>query len=558
MAEQSPDSSSVEKVRDEPLDKPQPELQTSSSAIVYPSAWRQIIIVIGLLSGVFLAGLDVSIISTAIPAITNEFNSLADAGWYGSAFFLADAAFQSSWAKAYKYFDIKWVFISTVIFFEIGCLVAALAPNSPALIVGRVIQGGGAAGIILGCYSIANFVSPADKVPLIIGMIGTTFSIASVIGPVIGGVFTSDVSWRWCFWVNLPIGAVPLGLILLFFKTPAQAKLSTKTSAKEIAASFDLIGATLFIAALITFILATTFGGVTHAWNSSTVIGLLVGWILLSIVFVVNEFWQGERALIVVRVMKNRDMWVNCLYLFSLYGAYFSIVYNLPTYFQATAGLSPKDSGIRTIPIIGATSIFSFAGSVAVGKYGKYSLFMLVFTAITVVSGGLIYTFDVDTSLGKQIGYQILLGVGVGPVIQIPPIVAGIVNKNADKALGLGSVLVTQFGAASLVISAASAITNNLLLKNIPIYAPGVDPEQVLGVGPYELHNYFEGDALHGVRKAYVSGLRGAWALAIALWGVSFFTVFLAKWPGHMTPAQEDPVSDEQSDTKENVLPATA
>ncbi|KAI1146866.1 putative gliotoxin efflux pump [Nemania diffusa] len=545
-------------VRDEASETPPSDTPKTTPEIVYPSTWRQIVIVTGLLLGIFLAGLDISIISTAIPAITNEFNSLADSGWYGSAFFLAYAAFQSLWGKAYKYFDMKFVFLAAMFVFEVGCLIGGVSPNSAALIVGRVVQGGGAAGILLGCYSIANFVSPPDKVPLIVGMIGTVFSVASVIGPVIGGVFTSDVTWRWCFYINLPIGVVPVAFILLFFKTPAHAKISTKTPAKEIAVSFDPIGTVLFIGALISYILATTWGGTEKAWNSSTIIGLFVGWIVLSILFVVNEFWQGERALVVVRLMKKRDMWVNCVYLFFLYGAYFSVVYNLPTYFQATAGLSPKDSGIRTIPIIGATSIFSFVASIAVGKYGKYTLFMLVGAAISAVAGGLIYSFDIDTDLGKQIGYQILLGLGIGSVIQIPPIAAGIVNNNADKAIGLGAVLVTQFYSASLIISASSAITNNILIQKVPIYAPGVTSAEVLAIGPYDLGAHYSGDTLHGIRRAYIDGLRGSWALGIGLWGVAFFCAFLSKWPGYMIPPPEEPISGAESEPEKTVFPDAA
>ncbi|KAI8627398.1 putative gliotoxin efflux pump [Xylariaceae sp. FL1651] len=522
----------------------------------YPPVWRQAAIVTGLLLGIFLAGLDINIIATAIPAITNDFNSLSQSGWYGSAFFLAYAAFQSVWGKAYKYADMKYVFLAAMVVFEIGCLVGGVSPSSAALIVGRVIQGAGAAGILLGCYSIGNFVSPPDKVPIIIGMIGTIFSIASVVGPVIGGVFTSSphLTWRWCFYINLPIGGVPIAIIFLFFKTPPQAKVSNGGPVKEIALSFDPLGILLFAGALISYLLAFTWGGTVKPFSSSTVIGLIVGWVVLTTLFITNEFWQGERALVVARLLKQRDMWVNAVFLFFFYGAYFAVVYNLPTYFQAVIGLSPRDSGIRTIPIIGASSVFTFIGSIAVGKYGKYTLFELVGAAIAAVAGGLIYTLDVDTNLGKQIGYQLLLGIGIGWIVQIPPIVAGVVNKNADKALGLAAMLVVQFYSASLAITASSAITNNILIQKVPIYAPGTTAAAVLSVGPYDLSSHFSGATLLGIKKAYIAGLRGSWALSIGLWGVAFFCAFLSKWPGRMVPAQEE--TDGEGEKQETALPA--
>ncbi|KAI1272511.1 putative gliotoxin efflux pump [Xylaria sp. FL0933] len=547
-------SSSTDDVRKNEPDSTLSE--PTASEVIYPSPRRQVITVAGLLLGIFLAGLDINIIATAIPAITNAFNSLAESGWYGSAFFLAYAAFQSLWGKAYKYFDMKFVFLATMIVFEVGCLIGGVAPNSAALIVGRIVQGAGAAGILLGCYSIANFVCPPDKVSIIIGLLGSVFSVASVIGPLIGGVFTSSphLTWRWCFYINLPLGGVPIFIIFFFFKTPPRAKVSERPPLKQLILSFDPLGVVLFAGGLVSFILALTWGGTEKAWNSSTIIGLLIGWILLSIVFIGNEFWQGERALVVVRLLKQRDMWANAIYLFFFYGSYFAVVYNIPTYFQATAGLSPRDSGIRTIPIIGATSFASFISSVVVGKYGKYMLFEIVGVAVATVGCGLLYTLDIDTGLGKQIGYQLFLGVGVGWVVQIPPIVAGVVNTNADKAMGLAAILVIQFYSASLAISASAAITNNLLLQKVAQYAPETTPEQVLAVGPYELSAYFSGNTLLGIRKASVDGLRGAWALSIALLGVAFLCAFLAKWPGSLIPPPEDSAAVTDGRKQPNII----
>lgn len=248
--------------------------------------------------------------------ITTEFNSLSDVAWYGSAFFFALAAFQSFWGKCYNYFSVRGSFLAAIAVFEIGSLICALAPNSPVLIVGRAIQGVGGAGTNLGCYAIASFIAPPEKVPAIVGGVGTIFSIASVIGPLLGGVFTDSVTWRWCFYINLPIGGVAAGCVLFFFRTPAHVKKAHKTSLREILLSFDPLGFVLFAGTMLCFLLALQWGGVMRAWNTSTVIGLLVGWALMMVLFTVNEWYQEDHAMLVLRILRIRGITAACAYVF--------------------------------------------------------------------------------------------------------------------------------------------------------------------------------------------------------------------------------------------------
>jgi MFS transporter, DHA2 family, glioxin efflux transporter len=164
----------------------------------YPAAFRLAMIVVALALSVFLVALDMTIVATAIPHITDQFHSLDQVGWYGSAFFLTLASFQSTWGKAYKYFPLKASFLISILIFEIGSLVCGVAKNSTTLIVGRAIAGAGGAGIASGAYTIIAFSAPPQQRPAFTGVLGAAYGIASVIGPLLGGVFTDKLTWRWC------------------------------------------------------------------------------------------------------------------------------------------------------------------------------------------------------------------------------------------------------------------------------------------------------------------------------------------------------------------------
>ncbi|RAO70455.1 uncharacterized protein BHQ10_006467 [Talaromyces amestolkiae] len=495
----------------------------------YPKAGKLIFIVVSLVLSMFLIALDMTIVATAIPQITDDFNSLDQVAWYGSAFFLTLAAFQSTSGKVYKFFPLKTSFLLFIFVFEIGSLLCAVAPNSTAFIVGRAIAGIGGAGISSGVYIIIAFSAPPSQRPALTGVLGATFSVASVVGPLLGGVFTSDVTWRWCFYINLPIGGLSAAIILFFFQTPSTAK-PVDAPLKEKLLQMDPLGTTLIIGATICYLLAMQWAGVSKAWSDSEVVGLLVGFGLMVIAFIFVQVYSGERALVPRRIIKDRTIALGCAYVLFVIGPMFIMIYYLPIYFQSIKDVSASQSGVRNVPFILSSSLGAIMSGLLITAFGQYGYLMILAVVIETIGAGLIYTFDIGTGHSKWIGYQVICGFGAGLGSQIAIIVNQALVDSSDVSNVTAVTLFFQTIGGALWISGAQAGFTNTLMKKLPIYAPDVNPALVVATGATDLRKVFTADQLPGILLAYMDGLKVAFIFAIALGGFCCIISVFPKW----------------------------
>ena len=502
----------------------------------YPTGLRLFFIVLALVLGIFLVSLDLTIVATAIPKITTQFHGIDDVAWYSAAFFMTIGGFQSAWGKAYKFFSLKPTFLISIFVFELGSLICGVAPSSHALIVGRAIAGLGAAGIGSGTYTIIAFAASPKTRPMFTGIIGTAYGIAAVVGPLLGGALADKVSWRWCFYINLPIGAVSAFIIALFFKTPNAAKPRSATL-KEKLLQMDPVGVILVMGAVISYILALHYAGQIHPWSSSVVIGLLVGFVALTVAFVAWEWCQEDRAMVPFRLAGRRTYMVPSVFAFFFSGAYFLIIYFLPLYFQSVDNVSAAMSGVRNLPLILTVTVSMLASGAYISITGIAAPITVVGTALGVVSAALLYTLDVGTSEGKWIGYQVIGGVAWGIASQIPIITVQATSTAADLPEVTAILLFFQTVGGAFMVAAAQSAFVNVLIKTLPTTAPGVNPMLVLATGSTDLKVTFPPDVYPGIIEAYMHGLKIAFAIGLASTGMAFIIITVFQRYTRLDPA---------------------
>ncbi|KAK5116980.1 hypothetical protein LTR62_006701 [Meristemomyces frigidus] len=448
--------------------------------------------------------LDVAIISTAIPRITDEFNSTGGIGWYGSAFLMTAAAFQTMWDKVYKYFSIKWTFLLSILIFAVGSLICALAPTNAVLVVGRAIAGVGVAGISAGSYLLVGISAPPKRALALMGVTGAAFTLLSVAGPLI---------------VNFPIGALSLAIIVVFFTVPAHAK-PTKAIMREVFLSADIGGTIILLTALACFLLAMQWGGTSKAWSSASVVATFVLAAALGIAFEVLEWRLGERAAINGRLLKNKTIAWQMAFQGLVSGTFFVLLYYLPIYFQSVKGVLTSESGIRNIPMMIGSSLFAIVTDILISIAGEYQASMVVGNALICIASDLIYTLDVVSQSGEWIGYQVIAGIGMGLSLQIGIIVSQGVVEPQDMSEASAMALFFQLFSGAIAVSVAQVLFANKLLKSLTHTLGHSKAVETVAAGATGLRRILAGADLDAAIHSYKVGLRNAYMLSIVLAGL--------------------------------------
>ena len=473
------------------------------------------------------ANKDRTIISTAIPTITDEFHSLNDVGWYGSAYMLTACCFLLLIGRVYTFYNPKWVFLSTIGLFEVGSVICGAAPNSVAFIIGRAIAGTGSSGIFSGAIIIIMSLVPLHKRPILQGMMGAIFGIASVIGPLLGGVFTTKVSWRWCFYINLPIGGAAIVLLALILDMPKARKAGTPWVQQVL--QLDPIGTVFFVSSIVCLLLALQWGGSTYSWSNGRIIALLVLFVVFLIVFIGVQIWKKDTALVPPRIVTQRSIAAAMWSQFCLGSAMMTLIYYIPIWFQAIKDVSALKSGIDTLPLLLSLVVSSISAGILVSKIGYYTPFMIGSSVIISIGAGLIITWTPDTMHARWIGYQVVFGFGLGMGMQQGSLAAQAVLSRKDAPIGISLLMFGQQLGGAVFVSVGESVFTNQLVKGLKNVA-GISPAVVVNTGATDLRHVVDSSNLRGVLVAYNGALTKTFTVAVAMACFSVIGALFVEW----------------------------
>jgi len=492
---------------------------------------KRVIVLFALCLALFMAALDISIITTAASTISEEFHTSTGYAWIGSAFLLATAATLSTWGKISDVFGRKPILLIVNIIFFVGSLVCALANSLTMLLAGRAVQGLGAGGLtVLVNICIADLFSLRTR-PKYYSIIGCVWAVASALGPVIGGAFTEKVSWRWCFYINLPLDGLAFIIILFFLdiKTP-------KTPFIKGILAIDWTGAILISGATLMFLFGLEFGGVNYPWKSAIVICLLIFGVVAYVLFVLNEKYFAKYPILPHSVYSNFSR-TACLLTTFFQGVILSgSYYYLPLYFQTSLGKTPIVSGLLLLPSCLALSLTSIATGIYMSKTGRCSESLYFGFFFMTLGNGLYINLDANSSLAKIIIYQIFVGLGIGTIFQGAMIALQSQLKARDAAAATSTVQLSRtIGTCSSVVI-GGVIYQNQIATHLTSLTSSIGRDNAVavvnsGVGRSSLvvNELPVGAFRHAAQVAVADSLKTMWIFYTVIAAVGLLTTFMVK-----------------------------
>jgi EmrB/QacA subfamily drug resistance transporter len=403
-----------------------------------------------------LASLDQTIVSTALPTIVGELGGLSKLSWVVTAYLLASTVSGPVYGKLGDLFGRKVVLQSAIVVFLVGSALCGISQNMTELIVFRAIQGLGGGGLFVTTIAVIGDIIPPRDRGRYQGFFGAVFGVSTVIGPLLGGFFVDNLSWRWIFYVNIPIGLVALVVVATAFQSPSE----------RVEPTIDFGGAVLLAGGLTAIVLYTSLGGTTYAWSSPPMVALIVAGVVLLAAFVLVERRAAD-PILPLELFRNRVFTVSSVIGFIVGLSLFGAVTYLPLYLQDVKGHNPTTSGLLITPMMAGLLITSIGSGQLISRFGRYKPFPILGTAIMAVGLALLSRLQVDTPTMVGAAYMLVLGLGLGMVIQV--LVLAAQNAVDYKYLGVassGATLFRQIG-GSIGVAIFGAIFANQLAANL-------------------------------------------------------------------------------------------
>ena len=518
---------------------------------------RRVLIIIGaLLLGMFLAALDQTIVSTALPTIVADLHGASHLAWVVVSYLLAATVSTPLWGKLGDQYGRKSFFQAAIVIFLCGSALSGLSRTMTELIAFRAIQGLGGGGLMVGAQAIVgDIVSPRER-GRYQGLFGAVFGVASIIGPLLGGIFVDQLSWHWIFYVNIPVGGVALAVVAI--QVPGNLR--------RVHHVIDYLGAAVLVFSASFLVLFTSLGGTTYPWGSPTIVGFGVAGAVLLVIFVFVERRATEPVL-PLHLFSNRGFSVTSVVGFIVGFAMFGAIVYLPVFFQIVHGESPTISGLRLLPLLVGLIICSTGSGITISRTGRYRAFPIAGTALMTVGLVLLSQVGIGTSLLITAFYMFVLGVGLGCVMQV--LVLIVQNAVPYPELGVATSGATFFRSIGGCFGTAifGAIFSNVLVGNLVRHLGSARLPAGLStasVTPAILDRLPQG-VDHGIAAAYADSIQTVFLIAAPIGVIAFMAAWFipqvelrrgvgaAPEPQSDISPMSDPAASEPADATDHV-----